>query len=127
MRPVPSSARRKSQLEKGAIPFARDSDRNPCAVPCKMLVQHGEIGAVLRDFSERGFRVSTESLLFVGTEADLVLPGCMPVRAKVMWSLGGMAGCRFEHPIKEHLMRMAIGNAQAGQAHSGPGPSGRSG
>ena len=114
MRHVPNALQRQRQLEKGAIPFERDSDRNPCDLPCALLVHQGRVEAVLRDFSERGFRVSTPIALLVGSEAQLSLPGCMPVRAKVMWSLGGMTGCRFEHPIKEELMRMAIENAQKG-------------
>ena len=62
----------------------------------------------MKDFAERGFKVGTRKALLVGTDIALLLPGCMPVRAKVMWSLGGMAGCRFEEPIKEHLMRAAL-------------------
>ncbi len=62
----------------------------------------------MKDYAERGFKVGTCKALLVGTDIALMLPGCMPVRAKVMWSLGGMAGCRFEEPINEHLMRAAL-------------------
>ena len=113
MRNVPNALQRQRQLEKGAAQFARDSDRNPCHVRCTLVLPHGNVEVLLRDFSERGFRVSTSSALLVGSEAQLALPGCMPVRSKVMWSIGGMAGCRFDQPIKEHLMRMAIDNAGA--------------
>ena len=111
MRDVPNSFQRQRQLEKGAPQFARDSDRNPCHVRCTLLLQQWKVEVLLKDFSERGFRVSTPIALLVGSEAELVLPGCMPVQSKVMWSIGGMAGCRFNHPIKEHLMRMAIDGA----------------
>jgi hypothetical protein len=79
-----------------------------------LLLPEGEFEAVLKDFSERGFRVATPIILLVGSEAELVLPGCIPVQSKVMWSLGGMAGCRFHQPIKEELLRMAVANGQGG-------------
>ncbi len=75
----------------------------------------------MKDYAERGFKVGTRKALMVGTDIALMLPGCMPVRAKVMWSLGGMAGCRFQEPIKEHLMRAALENlSNAGDADGLP-------
>jgi len=114
MRHVPHPLQRQRQLEKGATQFQRDGDRNPCDVKCSLVLEHGAVEARLRDFSERGFRVSVPVALLVGSEAQLVLPNCMPVQAKVMWSLGGTAGCLFARPIKEHLMRMAIDAAKWG-------------
>ena len=63
---------------------------------------------MLQDYAERGFKIGTRKTLLVGTEIALLLPGCMPLQAKVMWSLGGAAGCVFKEPIREHLMRAAL-------------------
>lgn len=99
----------------------RNASRNPCHVPCILSVEGGEEWVVMKDYAERGFRVATRRALLVGSNVALVLPGCMPVRAKVMWSLGGMAGCRFDEPIKEHLMRLALEKASpAGNADGLP-------
>jgi hypothetical protein len=95
-------------LDKGAALFDRETSRNPCHVLCGVLVSGAQEPAVMKDYAERGFKVGTRRALLVGTDIALVLPGCHPVRAKVMWSLGGMAGCRFEEPIREHLMRAAL-------------------
>ena len=108
MRPSRPSPHRRPSLDKGAALYDRDSSRNPCHVPCSLLVSGAEEPAVMKDYAERGFKVGTRKALLVGTDIALILPGCHPVKAKVMWSLGGMAGCRFEEPIREQLMRAAL-------------------
>jgi hypothetical protein len=106
-------------LDKGAALYDRDASRNPCHVPCVLLVSGAEEAVVMKDYAERGFKVGTRKALMVGADVSLMLPGCLPVRARVMWSLGGMAGCRFEEPINEHMMRSALEKMSIGGAADG--------
>jgi hypothetical protein len=104
---------RQQQLDKGPMHFERKPVRTLCRQACILVVDGREESAVLLDYHGRGFQVSTSRPLLVGTRLSLVLPRCFPVEARVRWSLGGRAGCLFEHPVQEDLIRQAIERASA--------------
>jgi hypothetical protein len=76
-----------------------------------LRLEAGDEPAILLDYHDRGFQVSARRTLLVGTRLSLVLPNCLPVHAQVRWSLGGRAGCLFDNPVQEELVRVAIERA----------------
>lgn len=57
------------------------------------------MGARVIDVSLEGCKVETNSPLRTGTQVWVTLPGLRPQAARVVWSRGYTAGCRFALPL----------------------------
>lgn len=64
--------------------------------------------AALEDVSTYGCRLSGADILAEGKQVWLRLPGAPPIVAAVAWTRDGDAGCRFETPISQALMRSLL-------------------
>lgn len=58
----------------------------------------------LVDLSAQGFRIDTTCALSVGMEVWLNLPGFEARAARVAWTEGFQAGCKFDEPFSEVVM-----------------------
>jgi hypothetical protein len=67
--------------------------------------------ATLADVSTFGCRLSGADVLDEGKRVWLRLPGAAPIVATVAWTRGDEAGCRFETPISQALMRSLLSGA----------------
>lgn len=67
--------------------------------------------AALDDVSTYGCRLSGTDILAAGKQVWLRLPGAPPIVAAVAWTRDGKAGCRFETPISQSLMRSLLTGA----------------
>ena len=63
------------------------------------------------DLSERGFRVRTDDDLKVGSPLFVKLPGAEAVRAKIVWSRNGEAGCEFDEELRSGTLEMIVASA----------------
>ena len=81
-------------------------------VECVRATAQGEteapFAAALDDISTFGCRLSGAEALDVGGRVWLRLPGSAPILATVAWAHDGKAGCRFETPISQGLMRSLL-------------------
>lgn len=81
-------------------------------VECVRATANGEtetpFAATLQDISTFGCRLSDVEPLAVGQRLWLRLPNGPPIVASVAWSRERTAGCRFETPISQALMRSLL-------------------
>jgi hypothetical protein len=61
--------------------------------------------AALVEISIYGCRIACDVAHDIGEPVWLRLNGSLPIAAKVVWSDGGMVGCRFDAPIGRPLLR----------------------
>ena len=100
---------RPPRLDNGPKFYTRSPEREPCRVNCTVLVEGAaEEAALVEDFSHHGFKLSCGSIIAVGSQISLKLPGCQPVQATVRWSIGGAAGCVFRSPVRQDILRAVI-------------------
>lgn len=64
--------------------------------------------AALEDVSTFGCRLNGAGVLEQDKRIWLRLPGAPPIMATVAWTRDGEAGCRFETPISQTLMRSLL-------------------
>lgn len=64
--------------------------------------------AQLEDISTFGCRLSGTDQLEIGRRLWLRLPNAAPITARVAWAQGSAAGCRFDTPISQGLMRSLL-------------------
>jgi hypothetical protein len=69
--------------------------------------------ATLEDISTFGCRISGVEPLDEGRRLWLRLPNAAPLTARVAWSSDGAAGCRFDTPISQGLMRSLLPGAMS--------------
>lgn len=67
--------------------------------------------ATLEDISTFGCRLSDVADLEIGRRLWLQLPNAAPITARVAWVRDGGAGCRFDAPISQGLMRSLLPGA----------------
>ena len=58
------------------------------------------IAVELTDLSAEGCKVTAAETLVIGTTVDLQVDGFDDVAASVRWALNGIAGLRFEQPLR---------------------------
>lgn len=61
--------------------------------------------AALVEISIYGCRIACDVAHDTGEPVWLRLDGSLPISAKVVWSEGGVTGCRFDAPIGRPLLR----------------------
>jgi len=97
-----------------AIPDPDQKQRQSSRVPVKFdagLRPRGGASAVsvhILDLSVHGFRIDSQLDLAVGTDVWLRLPGLEPCHAKVAWTEGYVAGCKFERALHSAVLDMII-------------------
>jgi hypothetical protein len=68
------------------------------------------VDALLEDVSRRGFRVSSNALLLVGSEVVLDVPGLGQIGAQIRWALGSEAGGIFRSRIDDDMFTRWLGD-----------------
>lgn len=96
-----------------SLPLKERSPRTPCTVRCTLILNGASVNTVMVDFSDKGFQVSSDRMLPLGSPVALALPHCVPVEASVRWSLGLRAGCRFHQPVNPEAISAAVEAAKA--------------
>jgi hypothetical protein len=67
------------------------------------------IEAIVLNISESGCRLDSRAELEEGTRVWVRLPGLEPWEARVVWTRGGSAGCRFAQPLHPAVVQRLIG------------------
>jgi hypothetical protein len=90
-----------------ALREQRQSARHIVELSGATIRRHGDqsASAELRDLSIYGCRIACDEPLRAGERVWLRFEGSMPVAANVVWSDGGMTGCRFDVPLARSLLR----------------------
>ena len=101
-------ASRSHTMVETSLPLKRRAPRTPCRVTCNLILDGTSLKALMVDFSEKGFQVSSERMLPLGSPVVLELPRCAPVEASVRWALGSRAGCRFSEPVSREAISEAV-------------------
>ena len=98
------------QRRQSALYEQREEPRH--RVECVRATGGGEVEvpfvAALEDISTFGCRLSGTDQLEINRRVWLRLPGATPVVATVVWTERGAAGCRFDTPISQGLMRSLL-------------------
>jgi hypothetical protein len=95
--------------ETGAVLTTRISPRHEIALKATIgLEAGGKFGVDLQDISMHGFKAACS--LPIGSMAELWLPDLETRAAKIVWSLGGRSGGRFEEPLSysSTILRFAL-------------------
>lgn len=74
---------------------------------------------LIHNLSEHGLRLETDSRLGVGEVIRVELPEAGSMDARVVWSAGGFAGCRFQAPIPKAAVSAALLRSPARGAGNG--------
>lgn len=96
---VPDPDQKQRQSER--VPVQFDAGLRPRGGASAVSVQ-------ILDLSAHGFRIDSQLDLAVGTDVWLRLPGLEPCHAKVAWTEGYFAGCKFERPLHPAVVDMII-------------------
>ncbi|WP_033923232.1 PilZ domain-containing protein [Sphingomonas sp. 37zxx] len=85
----------------------RTAPRQRVIVTRATVRRHGEeaVDAELQDLSIYGCRLATDAAQMAGERLWLRFTGSLPVAATVIWSDGGVVGCRFDQPIANSTAR----------------------
>lgn len=89
---------------------ARQSQRIPVDYSAALRPRGGSspISVHILDLSEHGFRIDSHLDLAVGMDVWLRLPGLEPSHAKVAWTEGYVAGCKFERALHPAVLDMIV-------------------
>lgn len=77
--------------------------------------------ALIHDLSEHGLRIETDAIVQTGEIIRVELPVAGAVDARIIWTRGGFAGCRFLAPIPRAAVSAALLRSPA-EALAAPEP-----
>jgi hypothetical protein len=91
-------------------PRARQSARVPVEFAAGLRPRGGSapVSVNILDLSVHGFRIDSHLDLAVGMDVWLRLPGLEPSHARVAWTEGYVAGCKFERALHPAVLDMIL-------------------
>lgn len=87
---------------------ARAAARRTLSLRVPALSAGGTDAALIHNLSEHGLRIETQAIVQSGEIIRVELPEAGTVDARIIWSGGGFAGCRFLTPIPKSAVSAAL-------------------
>lgn len=87
---------------------ARAAARRTLSLRVPALSAGGTDAALIHNLSEHGLRIETHAIVQTGEIIRVELPEAGAVDARIIWTGGGFAGCRFLTPISKATVSAAL-------------------
>ena len=87
---------------------ARAAARRTLSLRVPALSAGGTDAALIHNLSEHGLRIETHAVVQTNEIIRVELPEVGAVDAKIIWAVGGFAGCRFLMPIPKAAVSAAL-------------------